>query len=120
MIADFDCADLADQVSAMDVRERAAPPFGVIRLDGDGLARIYNRTVAEQSGYKYRPVVGLDFFEEATPDMRGRGEQATGRGSVESEIGGIGEFNDPEDEIRIRVMSAFEGGLWLFMNRASL
>jgi hypothetical protein len=53
----------------------------------------------------------------ASPDMRGRVEEAKARGSVDVEIGWIGDFKDPDGEIRIRVMSAADGGLWLFMNR---
>jgi hypothetical protein len=39
---------------------------------------------------------------------------------VDIEIGWTGDFDDPERDIRIRVMSASDGGLWLFMNRDEL
>lgn len=125
MIPDFESADLADQVAALDAAARDALPYGVIRLDPHGLVQSYNRTEAEQSGRKKRPVIGLDFFKEvapcmATPEMRGRVQEAAKRGTVDIEIGWIGDFDDPEGEIQIRVMSASDGGLWLFMNRDAM
>ena len=70
-----------------------------------------------------RPIVGLDFFADVAPcmsgpDMRGRIEAATRRGAVDIECGWIGDFDDPNGEMQIRVLSATDGGLWLFMNRA--
>ena len=123
MIPSFEAPDLARRVEAMSGEERDALPYGIIKLDSFGLVQVYNRTEAALSGRKRRPTVGLDFFAEvapcmATSDMRGRVEAATARGSVDVEIGWIGDFDDPDGEIRIRVMSAADGGLWLFMNRA--
>ena len=122
MIPPFEARDLARQVEALSDGERDALPYGVIKLDARGVVRVYSRTEAALSGRKGRPTVGLGFFEEvapcmANPDMRGRVEAAAARGSVDVEIGWIGDFDDPDGEIRIRVMSASDGGLWLFMNR---
>jgi len=118
----FEAPDLARRVEAMNEQQRDALPFGVIRLDAGGVVRIYSRTEAALSGRKRRPTIGLDFFAEvapcmASPEMRGRVEAAKTRGSVDVEIGWIGDFADAEGEIRIRVMSAADGGLWLFMHR---
>jgi photoactive yellow protein len=122
MIPPFEAPDLVDQVEAMSEAERDALPYGIIKLDASGLVQVYSRSEAAQSGRKKRPTVGLDFFSEvapcmANPDMRGRVEAAKVRGSVDVEIGWIGDFKDADGEIRIRVMSAGDGGLWLFMNR---
>jgi photoactive yellow protein len=122
MIPSFEAPDLAGQVEAMSEEERDALPYGVIKLDASGVVEVYSRAEAELSGRKNRPAIGLDFFSEvapcmASPDMRGRVEEAKARGSVDVEIGWIGDFKDPDGEIRIRVMSAADGGLWLFMNR---
>jgi photoactive yellow protein len=122
MIPPFEAPDLARQVEALSEQQRDALPYGIIKLDARGLVQIYSRTEAALSGRKKRPTVGLDFFAEVapcmgSPEMRGRVEAAKARGSVDVEIGWIGDFDDPDGEIRIRVMSAADGGLWLFMNR---
>ena len=122
MIPPFEAPDLARRVEAMDEAARDALPYGVIKLDARGFVEVYSRAEAALSGRKKRPTVGLDFFAEvapcmASPEMRGRVEAAKARGSVDVEIGWVGDFHDADREIRIRVMSAADGGLWLFMNR---
>ena len=123
MIPPFEAPDLASQVEAMSETERDALPYGIIKLDAGGMVQVYSRTEATLSGRKKRPTVGRDFFAEVapcmggSPEMRGRVEAAKARGSVDIEIGWIGDFKDADAEIRIRVMSAGDGGLWLFMNR---
>ncbi len=39
------------------------------------------------------------------------------KGPVDLEIGWPGDYGDPSRELRIRVQSARNGGLWLFMER---
>ena len=122
MIPEFEAADLAAQVEALSEAERNALPYGAIKLDATGIVCAYNQTEARLSGRKRRPTVGLNFFVDvapcmAIPDMRGRIEEAARRGLVDIEIGWIGDFDDPDGEIQIRVLSAADGGLWLFMNR---
>ena len=124
MTPPFEAQDLAAQVEAMSEAELDALPYGVIKLDAGGVVEVYSRAEAQLSGRKKRPAVGLDFFSEvapcmASPQMRGRVDTAKARGSVDVEIGWIGDFKDPNGEIRIRVMSAGDGGLWLFMNRVA-
>ncbi len=121
-IPPFEAADLARKVEALDADALEALPYGVVKLDSQGTVQIYNQTEATQSGRKRRPTVGLDFWREvapcmAGPDLRGRVEAATAHGAVDIEIGWIGDFDDPEGEINIRVLSASDGGLWLFMSR---
>ena len=106
----------------MSEAERDALPYGIIKLDAAGMVQVYSRPEAVLSGRKKRPTVGRDFFAEVapcmgSPEMQGRVEAAKARGSVDVEIGWIGDFKDADGEIRIRVMSAGDGGLWLFMNR---
>jgi photoactive yellow protein len=125
MIPDFDSAYLSRQIEALSDEDRDALPYGVIRLDARGIVQSYSATEAQRSGRKKRPAVGLDFFKEVAPcmasaEMRGRVEAAAARGTVDIEIGWTGDFDDPERDIRIRVMSASDGGLWLFMNRDEL
>jgi photoactive yellow protein len=121
-VPEFEAADLARQVEALDAETVDRLPYGVVKLDARGVVQLYSFTEAQLSGRKKRPTVGLDFWREvapcmAGPDMRGRVEAAAAAGTVDIEMGWIGDFDDPRGEIRIRVMSAAGGGLWLFMNR---
>lgn len=125
MIPNFESVDLARKIEALSDAERDALPYGVVRLDARGVVLGFSTTEAQKSGYKKRPAVGLDFFREvapcmALPAMRGRVEAAAARGTVDIEISWTGDFDDPDREIRIRVMSSSDGGLWLFMNRDEL
>jgi photoactive yellow protein len=121
----FGSAGLARRVETLSPQERDALPYGVIKLDARGVVESYSATEAQRSGRKKRPTVGIDFLNEvapcmASPAMRGRVEAAAARGPVEIEIGWTGDFDDPDRDIRIRIMSASDGGLWLFMNRDEL
>jgi len=125
MIPNFESVDLARKIEALTQVERDALPYGVVKLDARGVVQEFSATEAQRSGFKKRPAVGHDFFKEvapcmASPEMRGRVEAAAARGTVDIEIGWTGDFDDPDREIRIRVMSASDGGLWLFMNRDEL
>jgi photoactive yellow protein len=122
IIPQFEAADLARKVEALASDELDELPYGVVKLDPKGVVQIYSRAEATLSGRKKRPTVGLDFWSEvapcmAGPELRGHVEAAAALGAVDIEIGWIGDFDDPHGEIKIRVLSASDGGLWLFMNR---
>ena len=88
MTPSFEAPDLARQAEAMSDALRS----GVISLDAGGVVQADSRTEAAPSGRKQRPTIGLDVFAEVAPRMA-------------------------SPEIRIRVMSAAEGGRWLFRRR---
>ena len=50
------------QLEAMSPDERDALDFGLIGLDGDGRAVIYNKTEEQLSGVDRDRVIGSDFF----------------------------------------------------------
>lgn len=120
----FDDDDLAVRLDAMNDEDRHALPFGVIGLDPAGRVRFYSRTEAAQSGYGDRPVLGLDFFVQVAPcfdtdEFRQRIRRELASGRLDIEIGHTGDFADPHRFLRIRAMSAADGGLWLAHERAA-
>ena len=120
---DFEAADLAARVEALTERERDALPFGVVRLGPEGIVIFYSATEAYQSGYGRSPV-GENFFEISrclnTDEFRGRIARAIEAGPVDLEIGWKGDFTDPSRDLRMRVQSARDGGVWIFVERDPL
>jgi photoactive yellow protein len=97
-------------------------PFGVVRLDEAGNVTYYSKTEAEQSGYGDRRAIGRDFFTQmapclGTPELLHRIEQARRAGTLDILFEQVGDFDDPERELRVRVLSATGGGLWVFLER---
>ena len=117
---DFDTPDLAaliEQSSQFDLDRLA---FGVILLDREGKVLFYSATEARLSGYGDNPI-GQNLFTVskcfAGDDFRGRIARAMEQGPVDFEFGWLGDFNDPRRELRIRVQSARNGGMWMFIER---
>jgi photoactive yellow protein len=117
---DFDADDLAEQIEKLTPDEIDALSFGVVRLDAAFNVVLYNQTEARASGFGRQPV-GEAFFPLTkrmnSDDFRGRIEQAMADGSVNLEIGWVGDYSDPRRDLRIRVQSARDGGIWLCIER---
>jgi photoactive yellow protein len=119
---DFNRPDLARAVEKLGPNELDQLPFGVIKLDADGVAKVFNRTEAQMSGFKSRPALGLDFFLNVAPCMgkpefRGRIEQARRNGIVDIELGWVGDFDDMDREMQVRIQSSCDNGTWIFIHR---
>jgi photoactive yellow protein len=120
--ASFDAPDLARRIESLSREEIDALPFGVIGIAADGTVRLYNATEARQSGFGGRPALGQTFFTDIAPCMntpvfRGRIEQAMAAGTLEMTMTHIGDFADRRRELLVRVQSAHDGGLWMFILR---
>ena len=117
---DFDAPDLAARAERASLFELDHLPFGVIRLDREGTVQFYSATEARLSGYGESPL-GKNLFAISeclgSDDFRGRLERAMAEGPVDLEIGWPGDYGDPTRELRIRVQSSRNGGLWLFIER---
>lgn len=119
--------DLTDEALRSHVEQLSpealdALPFGVIRLDDAGKVTFYSRTEAEQSGFGDRKAIGRDFFTQlapclGTPEFMHRIERARQDGTLDVMFEQIGDFDDAERELRVRVQSATGGGLWVFLQR---
>lgn len=121
-LPDFDQPDLARAVETLPVQALDDLPFGAIRLDSEGVVRVYSGSERRLSGSGDRPRLGLHFFREVAPCMdhpryRGRIDRAIAAGRLDMEFGWTGDFGDAERSLRVRVQSAANGGCWIFMRR---
>lgn len=120
----FDDDRLASLVEAMTPAERNALPFGAIRLDRNNTVLFYSESEARFSGMGDRGQVGRNFFADIAPcfadeSYLGRIERAREDGDIDIEMGVIGDFSDADSELRARIVSAPDGGLWIFHLRES-
>ena len=120
---DFDAPDLAARIEQLSQFELDNLPFGVILLDREGTVLFYSATEARLSGYGEIPL-GKNLFAISncldSDDFRGRIERAMSEGPLDLEIGWPGDYGDANRELRIRVQSSRNGGLWLFIERDDL
>jgi photoactive yellow protein len=119
---DFNRPDLARAIETLDAKQIDQLPYGVIRLDADGVTKIFNATEARMSGFKSRPALGLEFFLDVAPCMgkpefRGRIDQARRNGTVDIEMGWVGDFDDLDREMQVRIQSSSDNGIWIFIHR---
>jgi len=118
----FDTPDLAREIEKLDEQSIDALPFGAIRLDRSGAVTFFSKAERELSGYGARPTIGKIFFTDIAPCManegfRGRLEAARARGTLDLQFSWIGDFADRQRELRVRVQSASDGGVWIFIRR---
>lgn len=116
---DFDVPDLATRIETLSDAERDTLPFGVIHLDPEGTIVFYSAVEAKLSGYGTTPL-GKNFFEvgrnPANADLRKRIDAAMEKsGKVDLEFGWTGDLK--HRELRMRVQSAKDGGVWLCIER---
>ena len=118
----FDHPRLAHEIEGLATQAIDALPFGVIRLDPQGKVVYYSEAERRLSGSGQRERLGLDLFAQIAPcmdnpDYRGRIERARAAGTLDLEFFHIGDFEDRERELSVRVQSALDGGCWIFMRR---
>jgi photoactive yellow protein len=119
----YDDPALATKVEKLSADEVNALPFGAIRVNAIGAVTYYSDAERRLSGSGDHPRIGLNFFHDIAPCMdnahyRGRIEQAIARGTLDLEFTHIGDFEDRERELTVRIQSATDGGYWIFMLRS--
>jgi photoactive yellow protein len=119
---DFDQPDLAKAVEALTTDEIDRLPFGTIQLNRDGEVVLYSEAEARQSGYGARPRLGVAFFTHIAPCMnteafRGRVDRAMAAGTFAAEFTHVGDFEDRDRELTIKIQPATAGGVWIFLRR---
>jgi photoactive yellow protein len=122
MPVDFEQPDLAQAMEMMSPEQIDDLPFGVIRVDADGRVVLLSRTEADLSGFGKRPAIGKIFFSDIAPCMgvdefQGRIQRARAHGHLDLAFGWVGDFSDRHRQLKVRVQSASDGGIWVFINR---
>ncbi len=122
---DFNAADIAAQAEEARQSDLDALPYGVIKLDRQGVVKFYSATEARLSGYGVAPL-GQNLFDISQcpnrEDLRARIMGAIESGAMENapvdlELAWLGDLSNPLREMRIRVQSARDGGVWMFIER---
>lgn len=122
---DFNAPDIAAQAEQALQSDLDSLPYGVIRLDRHGVVKFYSTTEARLSGYGVMPL-GHNLFDISScpnrEDLRARimgaiEQGATHRKPVDLELAWLGDLTGPKREMRIRVQSSRDGGVWMFIDR---
>jgi photoactive yellow protein len=121
-LPDFETKNLAEAIEALTAEKVDQLPFGVIGIDPEGVVRIFNKAEATLSGYGARPALGKVFFIDVAPCMnnnhfKGRIDKARAAGTLNLSFTFIGDFEDSNRELSIRVQSAKDGGAWIAIKR---
>ncbi len=117
---DFDAPDLAARIERLSQSELDQLPFGVVLLDREHTVMFFSATEARQSGLDELPL-GQNFFSIARSaskrDVQARIVAAREEGPVDLEFAFPGDGAGEKRESRVRVQSARQGGVWLFIER---
>lgn len=121
-LPEFDTPHLALAVEALSAEAIDSLPFGAIRLDDEGIVTYYSAAERRLSGSGDRARIGIEFFTKIAPCMdnpafRGRIDRARTAGTLDLEFSHVGDFEDRDRELTVRIQSASAGGLWIFMRR---
>lgn len=119
--ARLNAAELQQELDQRSASGLDTLPFGVIRLNAQGKVVYLSRTEARQSGF-HEHAEGLSFFTELAPCMANphfvaRVEQARAAAVLDVTFEQIGDFDDPERELRVRMISAPDRGIWVCLER---
>ena len=117
---DFDAPDIAARVEALSQHELDQLPFGVILLDRHFVVRFYSATEARESGYGMAPL-GHDLFDASNctdkNGLRDRMMRALEEPPADIDLALKGDAADPNRELRMRIVTARNSGVWLFVDR---
>ncbi len=117
---DFEASDLAARIEQLSHDQIDRLSFGVILLDAEGTVVFYSAAERRLSGYPGEPL-GRNFFDISRcfgkVDLRTHIMRAMEEGAVDLEFALAGDYDDPLREVRARVQSARQGGIWLFLQR---
>ena len=117
---DFEAPDLAARIERLSQSQIDQLSFGAILLDTEGVVLFYSAAERRLSGYPGE-AVGRNFFEIARcfgkVDLRAQIMRALEEGRVDLEFALAGDYDDATREMRARVQSARQGGVWLFLQR---
>lgn len=116
---DFNAANIAAQAEEARQSDLDSLPYGVIKLDRQCRVIFFSKTEARLSGHNVP--VGQNLFDFSPcpnrEELRGQIKRAKENAPADLELAWVGDLNDPLREMRIRVQSARDGGVWMFIER---
>jgi photoactive yellow protein len=121
-VIDVTDEDLPRCIEGLSAEALNALPFGIVRLDQAGRVTFFGGTESNQAGFGDTGALGRSFFTDLAPclgteDFQRRLDRAVAAGTLDLVFEQLGDFDDAERELRVRVTSAAGGGLWLFIQR---
>lgn len=96
-------------------------PFGIVRLDDDGIVLLYNRWESDMSGLSAERTVGRNFFSEIAPCTNnrlffGRFAEGVARGALDVELDYTLTYKMRPTSVSIRLYRAPKSGTnWVFI-----
>lgn len=116
---DFNAANIAAQAEEARQSDLDSLPYGVIKLDRQCRVIFFSKTEARLSGHNVP--VGQNLFDFSPcpnrEELRAQIKRAKENAPADLELAWVGDLNDPLREMRIRVQSARDGGVWMFIER---
>jgi photoactive yellow protein len=117
---DFNAPDLAARIEQTTQHELDQLPFGVILLDREGIVLFISKTEMRLAGFAEAPL-GQNFFTAPLcvnkREIYTRVTRAMEEGPVDLEFAWKGDRADAKRDLRIRVQSSRQGGMWMFIER---
>lgn len=117
---DFNAADIAAQAEEARQSDLDALPYGIIKLDRQCRVTFFSETEARLSGHGVIPL-GQNLFDISQcpnrEELRAQIKRAMENAPADFELAWVGDLNAPLREMRIRVQSARDGGVWMFIER---
>ena len=110
-----------ERLDAMSGIEFDDLPFGVIRLDTNGIVLAFNRTESEYSGIRQQHVIGRHFFREIAPctntaKFLGKFKEAVAKGRIDAVFDyTFTRFSEPA--VRIHILKAPGEDVWILIDR---
>jgi photoactive yellow protein len=118
----FESPNLAREVEKLSSAELDSLAFGVIGLDANDVVRVFNQAEQVNSGFGHRTTLGKLFFVDIAPCMdngyfKGRIDRARKTGALDISFTFVGDFEDRDRELAVRVQATSDGGVWIFHKR---
>lgn len=116
---DFNAPDIAARAEQARQSDLDALPYGVIKLDRQCRVTFFSETEARLSGHVMP--LGQNLFDLSQcpnrEELRAQIKRAMENAPADFELAWVGDLKDPLREMRIRVQSARDGGVWMFIER---
>jgi photoactive yellow protein len=118
----FESPNIAREVEKLSSAELDSLAFGVIGLDANDVVRVFNQAEQVNSGFGHRTTLGKLFFVDIAPCMdngyfKGRIDRARKTGALDISFTFVGDFEDRDRELAVRVQATSDGGVWIFHKR---